>query len=95
MFFVTNFVTLVTNLLTHVTNFVIRVTKFVTKNTYKIVKTFKEKGKNSLGIIRFVCAQKESPKGRALSATPFRGIFKECSDDVKGGGKLLYQKIPS
>ena len=32
------------------------------KISYKIVKTFKEKGKNSLGIIRFVFAQKVSPK---------------------------------
>ena len=60
--FVRNFVTAVTKFLTHVTNFVIRVTKFVTKISYKIVKTFKGKGKNCLGIIRFVCAQKVSPK---------------------------------
>ena len=65
----------VTNFLTHVTNFVIRVTKFVTKTSYKIVKTFKEKGKNCLGIIRFVCAQKESPKAACNAIFHYGTIF--------------------
>lgn len=46
--------------------------------SYKIVKTCKGKGKNCLGIIRFVFAQKVSPKA-ACNAIFHYGSFAEKS----------------
>ena len=72
-FFITRFVICVTKFVIRVTKFVTHISKFVTNFFWRIVKTIKDLGKNSSGLVKYFCLAVQGwggrPDGDALIKT--------------------------